>query len=60
VTRWWCVRLHSCYPWHRGGAYREFMRPEDQEKLDWVLEFNKFDLYSKVVCCERCVAPACR
>lgn len=36
------------------------MRPEDQEKLDWVLEFNKFDLYSKVVCCERCVAPACR
>ncbi len=46
--------LHSCYPWHREGAYRELMNADDEEALKWVLEFNKFDLYSKVV---RCPSP---
>jgi inositol oxygenase len=41
------IRLHSCYPWHREGEYRELMAPEDHDALQWVLEFNKFDLYSK-------------
>jgi inositol oxygenase len=41
------VRYHSCYPWHNGGAYRQFMTEKDHELLKWVLEFNKFDLYTK-------------
>ena len=42
-----CVRLHSCYPWHREGEYRQFMAPGDEVALQWVQEFNKFDLYTK-------------
>jgi len=42
-----CVRLHSCYPWHREGEYMQFMGPGDDVALQWVLEFNKFDLYTK-------------
>ena len=46
---WACVRsLHSCYPWHREGEYSQFMAPGDEVALQWVLEFNKFDLYTKV------------
>lgn len=41
------VRYHSCYAWHTGGAYREFMAEKDYETLKWVLEFNKSDLYTK-------------
>jgi inositol oxygenase len=41
------IRLHSCYPWHREGEYREFMAPGDELYLQWVQEFNKFDLYTK-------------
>jgi inositol oxygenase len=41
------IRYHSCYPWHTAGEYREFMDAEDHELLPWVLEFNKFDLYTK-------------
>lgn len=43
------LRLHSCYPWHRGGAYRQFMAPDgsDQRLMDAVLDFNQFDLYTK-------------
>ena len=51
-------RLHSCYPWHRGGAYRELMSPADQETLRWILEFNKFDLYSKVWALQTVVSVA--
>jgi len=43
-----CLRLHSCYPWHSGGAYRRFHAPGDDELLAAVRAFNKFDLYSKV------------
>eukprot|EP00029_Vermamoeba_vermiformis_P008483 TRINITY_DN3984_c0_g1_i1.p1 TRINITY_DN3984_c0_g1~~TRINITY_DN3984_c0_g1_i1.p1 ORF type:complete len:289 (-),score=82.61 TRINITY_DN3984_c0_g1_i1:126-992(-) len=42
-----CIRYHSCYPWHNGGAYRHIMDESDEEKLVWVLKFNKADLYSK-------------
>ena len=24
------LRLHSCYPWHTGKAYRELMAPGDE------------------------------
>lgn len=42
------IRYHSFYPWHTGGDYRDFHNPElDDEKLQWVLAFNQFDLYSK-------------
>jgi len=41
------VRYHSAYPWHTGRIYDHFMKPEDTETLKWVLEFNKFDLYTK-------------
>jgi inositol oxygenase len=41
------IRYHSCYPWHTGGAYRQFMTDEDHTLLKWVLEFNKCDLYTK-------------
>jgi inositol oxygenase len=41
------LRLHSCYPWHRGGAYRQFMKPGDEKLLAAVLRFNSYDLYSK-------------
>ena len=41
------IRFHSFYPWHTGGDYRQFMNESDKEILKDVLEFNKFDLYSK-------------
>lgn len=43
------IRYHSCYPWHTAGAYRQFMTEKDHEMMKWVLEFNKFDLYTKDV-----------
>jgi inositol oxygenase len=30
------LRLHSCYPWHRGGAYRALMAPGDDALLEAV------------------------
>lgn len=41
------VRFHSCYPWHTGGAYRQFMTAEDHAVLPKILAFNKYDLYTK-------------
>lgn len=41
------IRLHSCYPLHREGAYRQFFAPGDDEKIKNVLAFNVYDLYSK-------------
>lgn len=41
------VRYHSAYPWHTARIYDHFMKDEDYATLDWVLEFNKYDLYTK-------------
>lgn len=41
------IRFHSFYPWHEARAYTHLEAPEDAETLQWVKEFNKFDLYSK-------------
>lgn len=43
------IRLHSCYPWHKGGAYRQFHKSDgsDDALLEAVRDFNQFDLYSK-------------
>ncbi|VEU22928.1 DEKNAAC104239 [Brettanomyces naardenensis] len=41
------IRYHSFYPWHREGAYKYLMKPEDAEMLKVVQTFNPYDLYSK-------------
>jgi inositol oxygenase len=41
------IRYHSFYPWHREGAYHQFMDDRDKRMLPWVNEFNPYDLYSK-------------
>jgi inositol oxygenase len=41
------VRYHSFYPWHTGGSYRHLMNKKDEQYLDWVRDFNKYDLYTK-------------
>ncbi|KAI0536434.1 DUF706-domain-containing protein [Xylaria digitata] len=41
------IRYHSFYPWHKEGAYREFMTEHDEKMLEAVKAFNPYDLYSK-------------
>eukprot|EP01135_Chromosphaera_perkinsii_P005315 Nk52_evm3s340 gene=Nk52_evmTU3s340 len=42
------IRYHSFYPWHTSKDYMYLCDEKDMnETLPWVLEFNKFDLYSK-------------
>ncbi|CAG9946634.1 unnamed protein product [Clonostachys rosea f. rosea IK726] len=41
------IRYHSFYPWHREGAYHQFMVAKDHEMLKAVQAFNPYDLYSK-------------
>jgi len=43
----YAIRFHSCYPWHTGGDYSYLMDDDDKEMMKWVLEFNKYDLYTK-------------
>jgi inositol oxygenase len=41
------IRYHSAYPMHDKGAYQHLLKEEDQERLEWVRLFNRFDLYTK-------------
>ncbi|XP_071443115.1 inositol oxygenase [Hetaerina americana] len=41
------IRFHSFYPWHSGGDYMHLCNQKDIKMLPWVLEFNKYDLYTK-------------
>lgn len=41
------IRYHSFYPWHTGGSYKRLLNRDDQKYLDWVKDFNQYDLYSK-------------
>jgi inositol oxygenase len=41
------IRFHSFYPWHKEQEYKWMEDEKDAKMLPWVLEFNKFDLYSK-------------
>jgi len=41
------IRYHSFYPWHKEGAYHQFMDERDRKMLPWVNAFNPYDLYSK-------------
>ncbi|KAK2155154.1 hypothetical protein LSH36_247g02047 [Paralvinella palmiformis] len=44
---YYIIRFHSFYPWHTGEAYNYLCNNKDREMLEWIKEFNKFDLYSK-------------
>lgn len=41
------IRYHSFYAAHREGAYDHLMNDGDREMLEWVRQFNPYDLYSK-------------
>jgi len=41
------IRFHSFYPWHTGGDYDFLTNEEDQKLKEWVLRFQKYDLYTK-------------
>lgn len=41
------IRYHSFYPWHNGGSYASLEGARDQQYKEWVLDFNKYDLYTK-------------
>lgn len=45
----WMIRYHSFYPWHSGGAYKHFLAPGDNEILKAIKDFNRYDLYTKVI-----------
>ncbi len=41
------IRYHSFYPWHTGGSYQELLEPGDTQYLEWIKDFNRYDLYTK-------------
>lgn len=44
------IRYHSAYPLHSSdgkGAYAHLMKDDDEERLQWIRQFNRFDLYTK-------------
>jgi len=41
------IRYHSAYPLHDKDAYKHLLLEEDEERINWVRLFNKFDLYTK-------------
>ena len=41
------IRYHSFYPWHTGGSYGHLESSEDKLYKDIIIDFNKYDLYTK-------------
>ena len=41
------IRYHSFYPWHTGGSYQNLLSKQDEEYRKWIIDFNKYDLYTK-------------
>ncbi len=41
------IRYHSFYPWHTGGSYAALLSDRDAQYLEWIRDFNKYDLYTK-------------
>ena len=41
------IRYHSFYPWHTGGSYSQLLSKKDEQYLEWIRDFNKYDLYTK-------------
>jgi len=38
------IRYHSFYPWHTGGSYTELLNEKDQDYLEIIRDFNRYDL----------------
>ncbi len=36
----YCIRYHSFYPWHSGGAYDHLCDDKDRGMLKWIREFK--------------------
>ena len=41
------IRYHSFYPWHTGGSYQKLLGLKDGQYKKWIMDFNKYDLYTK-------------
>ena len=41
------IRYHSCYPLHSKDEYKQLLEDGDENLLNWVKIFNKYDLYTK-------------
>lgn len=41
------IRYHSCYPVHKERAYDYLLAEQDYEMMEWVRNFNQYDLYTK-------------
>jgi inositol oxygenase len=41
------IRYHSFYPWHTGRSYDMFESERDAKYREWILDFNRYDLYTK-------------
>jgi inositol oxygenase len=41
------IRYHSFYAAHREGEYQHLMTARDRALMEWVRQFNPYDLYSK-------------
>ncbi len=41
------IRYHSFYPWHTGGSYGQLTNAQDAIYKEWILDFNRYDLYTK-------------
>ena len=41
------IRYHSFYPWHTGGSYQNLLSEHDEQYKKWIIDFNKYDLYTK-------------
>lgn len=42
------IRYHSAYPMHDKNAYHHLLNlEEDEERMEWIRLFNRFDLYTK-------------
>lgn len=41
------IRYHSFYPWHTAGSYKELLCEKDRKYIDWIRDFNQYDLYTK-------------
>ena len=41
------IRYHSFYPWHSGGSYKALLSEKDAQYLEWIRDFNQYDLYTK-------------
>ena len=41
------IRYHSFYPWHSGGSYARLLGEKDSQYLNWIKDFNQYDLYTK-------------